>query len=83
MIEEQLKKIYDVLTDNIEMFGLDEVERFVTMMDKIKDLDDVVVLFRAMKVTLNWSGHSSEYQLTVKFMALKRTTTSSKSFILS
>jgi hypothetical protein len=22
--------------------------------DKIKDLDDVVVLFRAMKVTLNW-----------------------------
>jgi hypothetical protein len=38
MIEEQLKKIHDVLTDNIEMFGLDEVERFVTMMDKIKDL---------------------------------------------
>ena len=37
-MEKDLERFYEVLTDNIELFGLDEVETFVTMKDKIKKL---------------------------------------------
>ena len=37
-MEKDLERFYEVLTHNIELFGLDEVETFVTMHDKIKKL---------------------------------------------
>ena len=38
-MEKELNRIYEIMTDNIELFGVDEVEKFISTMERIKKLE--------------------------------------------
>ena len=55
-MEKEIKKARKIKSEQLDSILEETIinKQYEIDYDKIKDLDDVVVLFRAMKVTLNW-----------------------------
>ena len=55
-MEKEIKKARKIKSEKLNKILASEitVKQYEIDFDKIKSIDDVVVIFRAMKVTLNW-----------------------------